>query len=118
MYRASLLISLALFGCAEPTPIGEEFSGNWRQPSSQVMGALAKARISGCGEFYQKPSTVDQNSYVVACTRDRKKWVGYMVWPNIDSVLGPDTTLVYQVGGPPFAEKLDGTLVVFSKVEP
>lgn len=92
---------LSLSSCGEPPTLAEEFPGDWQEPTPDVIVALAKKQIRGCGEFYQKVAASSSTEYMVACTRDRKIWVAYRVWPRIDEVLGPDHNAIWKLGGPP-----------------
>lgn len=97
------LVIISLASCGGPRTLAEEFPGEWQEPTSDVMVALAKQSIRGCGEFYQKSAAFATNEYVVACTRDGETWTVYRVWPRIDEVMGPDSSALWQLGGPPNA---------------
>ena len=92
----------ALAGCA-PQPLSEQFQGDWQGPTPDVMRILAKNGVLGCGEFYQKPNSIS-SEVVVACTADGVRWTGHLVLMASEDVIGPDPTLVNQVGGPPVRE--------------
>lgn len=112
-----LLAALYVAGCEAPPEPAEEFSGNWREPTGEVMRTLASNGIEGCGEFYQKESTTSANTFAVACTRDQRIWKAYMVWPAIDEVMGPDDMFLVKLGGPPFGIDVNGKRVEFSEIE-
>jgi hypothetical protein len=88
-----------------PSTSAEQYATEWQDPTPEVMRVLAKNRVRGCGEFYQKASRQFTGEYAVACTRTpdgRAGWVGYLVWTGTEKVQGPDLTAVYtQFGGPP-----------------
>lgn len=90
-----------------PAPtLEQQYSGEWQDPTSDVMITLGRNSIRGCGEFYQKESKTFRGEYAVVCTQmpdgsGRAQWVGYLVWPRINKVEGPDYLFVYKVGGPP-----------------
>jgi hypothetical protein len=69
-------------------------------PTPEVIQVLAKNHVRGCGEFYQKAGP-SRGEFAIACTRDGRAWTGYLVFTGTEKVLGPDSTLIYDVGGPP-----------------
>lgn len=113
-----LILSVALVGllaacgpadpASEPT-VAERFPGPWREFTPDVARTLAKNGVRGCGEFYQRLSatmnTPGGEEYLVACTRDGDTWAGYLVWPSIGRVLGPDVNLIAVVGPPTVTER-------------
>lgn len=98
---------MVLGSCGEAISDADRWSGTWQRPTGEVVRALAMNRIAGCGEFYQKESTVTPGDFAVACTNmpdgtGRAAWVGYEVFVPSNRVLGPDLTAVYMTfGGPP-----------------
>ena len=99
MLHGILIGAAALAGCT-PEPLSEQFKGSWLNPTPDVMRILARNGVSGCGEFYQKPNKI-RSEIVVACTDDGVSWRGHLVLMATENVIGPDDTLVNQVGGPP-----------------
>jgi hypothetical protein len=103
---AAFSILLLVAGCHATTD-KERWAGKWVEPTPEVMLALAQNHVKGCGEFYQKASTVDPSDYAVACTHTgdgsgRAGWTGYEVFPSRNEVLGPDVTAVWiKFGGEP-----------------
>jgi hypothetical protein len=84
------LLVLLLGGCGDPVPFHEEFGGPWRSdPNSDIIRALAKASVAGCGEFHYKRSTQYDGYYFVYCTRDGERWTTYFVYGYSEEVLGP-----------------------------
>lgn len=102
-----LVTACILSACGPAPTLGESYAGPWQEPSPDVMVLLAKKDIRGCGEFYQKTSISNQGEYAVACTKDGRNWDGYLAWPRVDEVIGPDLTLVWKIGGPPYQPKAD-----------
>ena len=102
-----VVLSALLFACGAPATDKEMWSKDWSEPTSDVMVALAKAHVQGCGEFYQKENAKFSGDFAVACNRmpdesGKPAWVGYEVWPSIDKIQGPDMTAVWMhFGGPP-----------------
>lgn len=105
-----LVTACILSACGPAPTLGESYAGPWQEPSPDVMVLLAKKDIRGCGEFYQKTSISNQGEYAVACTKDGRNWDGYLAWPRVDEVIGPDLTLVWKIGGPPYQPKADGSV--------
>jgi hypothetical protein len=95
---------LLVGACSEPVPIAEQYSGEWQQPTPNVIRALMHNGVTGCGEFYQKESTTHSSEFFVACPDDRGNWYSYLVWPNINSVQELGITAVWGIGGPPSDE--------------
>lgn len=63
MNRFEILILSSISGCSEPKKITEVYSGEWEEPSTDVILTLAKNQVRGCGEFYQKESkSTNQNT--------------------------------------------------------
>lgn len=108
---------LLLVACDPPQQPAEEFTGSWKQPTAEVMRALAVSGIDGCGEFYQKESTISPKTFAVVCTSDQLHWTAYMVWPAINKVLGPDDMFLVKLGGPPYAINRKGKRVDFQKID-
>jgi len=104
---AIVLNSLVVVSCDEPPTSEEQWESSWRKPTGGVMRALAENSVRGCGEFYQKKNTAYSGEYAVACNRmpdgsGKPAWVGYLVWPAIGKVEGPDLAAVHMTfGGPP-----------------
>ena len=101
----AVLTGLTIVACHTPT-LEESYAGPWRDPTGDVAVALAHNGATGCGEFYQKESRTSKGEYAVACnasTSDQgpAAWVVYLVWPNIDKIVGPDYAAIRRVGGPP-----------------
>lgn len=66
------------------------------------MRTLAMNGAQGCGEFYEKANTRYSGEFAVACTETNAcQWQGYLVWPAINKIEGPDPLLVFGVGGVP-----------------
>ncbi|HEX7821913.1 MAG TPA: hypothetical protein VF463_14990 [Sphingobium sp.] len=106
--KRAVLIVILLAAC-KPTPsLKEQYAGHWYEPTAEVAATLLQNHVQGCGEFYQKVSSYSQGEFAVACTRDGANWDGYLVWPRIGKIIGPDLTMVWNIGGPPYAPTKDG----------
>lgn len=101
--RRFLLLACALTASCHRAPaLQEAYMGPWQQPSSDVLRTLASNGVSGCGELFQKASSASAGEYAVACTETNAcQWEGYLVWPAINKIDGPDPLLVWKVGGVP-----------------
>lgn len=70
--------------------LGERYPAPWRDDfNSGITKALVAGGIRGCGEYKYRPSAIDRSEYLVYCTRDGRRWMAYIVWPNIKQVMGP-----------------------------
>jgi len=72
-------------GYVKDPNINQRYPEPWREPSTEELRvisiALARNNITGCGEYYLRPSSRDKNEYLVACTADGIHWEYYIVWP-------------------------------------
>jgi len=102
---AAILFILVLIARCGATNDVQPWSGNWSDPTADVIRVLAAKGVRGCGEFYQKRNAKFEGDYAVACTHTpdgRAAWTGYEVFAGTGEVMGPDLTAVYmQFGGPP-----------------
>lgn len=96
-----LVVPSFLASCSEPKSLAEEFPGDWQEPSAEVARTLVQNQVTGCGEFYQKPAANYSGEYMVACTRDGQTWTAWRVWTGSNDVLGPDSSAIWKLGGPP-----------------
>lgn len=106
--KQAILIVILLTACTAAPSLKEQYTGQWYEPTAEVSATLMQNHIQGCGEFYQKKSGYSQGEFAVACTRDGANWEGYLVWPRIGKTIGPDLTMVWSIGGPPYTPKKDG----------
>jgi hypothetical protein len=100
-----LFISLHLVSCGgsskshKDLTVDEQYPKPWRDPNREELLAigqtLVKNNISGCGEYYIRPSSQSTGEYLVGCSSDGTTWTYYMVWTAIQNVMGPysDTTI-------------------------
>jgi hypothetical protein len=94
-------ISMLLVSCGgnSKMTINEQYPEPWKDANSEqnieIGQTLVKNNISGCGEYYIRPSSQNTNEYLVGCSSDGIIWKYYMVWPKIQNVMGPyiDTTI-------------------------
>jgi hypothetical protein len=79
----------------EPTPskpatTQDLYPGAWLYDFDPALSsALAEAGVSKCGIYRYRFSRTTKTEYLVYCSQDNKKWLAYMVWPNIHKVKGP-----------------------------
>lgn len=96
-----LLMALLAAGAAVPKEgtlrLAERYPGPWRL---DFYGGITQTLISngvrGCGEYKWRESSHDRGEYLVYCSRDGKRWLVYLIWPNTGKVNGPheaDTSL-------------------------
>lgn len=70
--------------------VDRQYPGPWRYEfNNQITRALAAADVSGCGIYRYRASRNSSREFLVHCSNDNKNWTAYMVWPNLDKVLGP-----------------------------
>ena len=87
-----MLIGASLSACSnEPPPtIAERYPGTWHTSFSiPISKVLVKNKITSCGEYKYRPSSLNPGEYLVYCTRDGESWTSYIVWPNIGKASGP-----------------------------
>jgi hypothetical protein len=92
---------MVLVSCKENSKmsIEEQYPNPWREPNHEefieIGQTFLKNKVSGCGEYYIRPSSQNSNEYLVGCSSDGVVWKYYFVWPKIQNVMGPyiDTTI-------------------------
>lgn len=71
--------------------IGRMYPMPWKEPNSDELlsigRAFVKAGTGGCGAYYLRASSENEDEYLVACTSDGINWEYYMVWPLIKEVV-------------------------------
>ncbi len=88
-------ISMHLVSCSgnSKMTIDEQYPEPWREANPnqniEIAQTLVKNKISGCGEYYIRPSSQNNNEYLVSCSSDGKIWKYYLVWPKIQNAMGP-----------------------------
>lgn len=97
--------STLLSGCGAPAAVEEQYDGVWSGPTTDVMGALIRNNVTGCGEFYQQENRQHSNEFIVACHLGDGDWALYQVWPRIDQVQRLSISESARIGGlPDFTE--------------
>lgn len=62
----------------------------WREDYHPgLASSLGRKKVRGCGEFVYKLMPGTDSEYLVACIGMDGKKAGYLVWPNVDGVVGP-----------------------------
>ena len=78
-------------GYVKDPNVNQIYPEPWREPTTEELRlisiALAKSYITGCGEYYIRPSNKDKDEYLVACTTDGVRWEYYLVWPLISEAM-------------------------------
>jgi len=88
----ALLTLLVVTGCGKTAdiPISQRYPGPWHDTfNKEITMALGKNNIGRCGEYKYRESSQDKGEYLVLCSSDGTKWVGYLVWPLTGAVTGP-----------------------------
>ncbi|MCZ8021403.1 MAG: hypothetical protein O9294_06545 [Cytophagales bacterium] len=71
----------------------ERYPLPWSEPTSEQFIAIGQTLIAneivGCGEYYIRPSSQDENEFLVGCTPDGKIWKYSIVWTSISKIEGP-----------------------------
>jgi hypothetical protein len=94
VYALIIFCFINLVGCNNPReiPLSERYSGSWQEEFNiGISKLLVSKKISGCGQYKFRESSIDKNEYLVYCTSDGSNWAAYIVWPNIGEVTGPHT---------------------------
>jgi hypothetical protein len=94
-----VLLLTALIGCSsepdEPPPrektLAEQYPGRWRTDiRGDISGALARHHARGCGVYVHRTHYLSESDFLVYCSPDgQSSWTAFLVWPNIDEVMGP-----------------------------
>lgn len=78
---------------AEKIPLSTRYPKPWRENFNlEITRSLSNKNIRGCGQYKFRESSKDKGEYLVYCSRDGRNWLAYIVWPNINNVMGPYPT--------------------------
>lgn len=92
-HALSIMSAFILSLTAQAETVAERYPGPWEDEFNfEITKALTKNEIGSCGHFKYRASSMDKGEYLVYCTSDLENWTAYMVWPNIEKVLGPYQT--------------------------
>lgn len=70
--------------------VGEMYPGPWRSDANQsIKKVLAAQGVEGCGKYRYRVAVESTSEFLVYCYRGNTPMAAYMVWPNINKVLGP-----------------------------
>jgi hypothetical protein len=84
----ALAALLPLWASAEA--VDEMYPSPWvYEFDNSITTALVRAKVKGCGIYRYRVSRSSASEYLVYCSRDNERWKAYLVWPNINKVLGP-----------------------------
>jgi hypothetical protein len=84
------VITLAPFCAVAEETLSEMYPGPWAYDfDNRITGALVQAKVKGCGIYRYRVSRNSNSEFLVYCSRDDEHWKAYMVWPNINKVMGP-----------------------------
>lgn len=84
----SVCASLPLPASAES--LQEMYPAPWvKADQPNVTRALAEADVEGCNRYRYRVSSGSKSEFLVYCTRGGKATQAFMVWPNMQKVMGP-----------------------------
>lgn len=97
MNRQFIIIILFLFtgifiscGKGKELSISERYPAPWIEDFNKDLTiALTQSKVTDCGQYKYRKSSIDKNEYLVYCTKDGKKWNSYIVWVGTNKVMGP-----------------------------
>lgn len=70
--------------------IATQYPGPWvYEFNTPITRALVAANVSGCGIYRYRVSRESSSEFLVYCSSDNENWTAYLVWPNLEKVLGP-----------------------------
>lgn len=84
---------LLLTACFNEETKKERWPGEWlRDNNKEIAATLAESNIILCKDYKYKIPTKTGEAHLVRCTPDYKEWSTYMVWTQLNRVLGPYKT--------------------------
>ncbi|WP_339503956.1 hypothetical protein [Pseudomonas sp. RL_105y_Pfl2_101] len=90
MKRLIIALAALIPMAASAESVKQMYPGPWvYEFNNAVTGALVQAKVKGCGIYRYRVSRSSDSEYLVYCSRDNENWKAYMVWPNINKVMGP-----------------------------
>lgn len=90
MKRLMLALAALIPIAVSAGSVKEMYPGPWvYEFNTSITGALVQAKVKGCGIYRYRVSRNSDSEYLVYCSRDNESWKAYMVWPNINKVMGP-----------------------------
>lgn len=70
--------------------IENRYPGPWETDfNMSITKTLSKNGARGCGIIKYRESAKDKDEFLAVCSTDNKNWDAYMVWPNINEIMGP-----------------------------
>lgn len=70
--------------------LSEIYPGPWRSDANQsIKKVLAAQGVEGCSKYRYRVAAKSTSEFLVYCYRGDTPMAAYMVWPNINKVLGP-----------------------------
>lgn len=89
------VLVLSLIHCAAANSRAEAiFADSWQDDvRAEITKALTGYGVKKC-TFYKYKESKDSlppysGCYLVYCSQDKRKWQGYLVWPQFNMVMGP-----------------------------
>ncbi|CAK15054.1 hypothetical protein; putative signal peptide [Pseudomonas entomophila L48] len=89
---AAVLAAVSLEVAAEA--IYEKYPGPWvTTANAQIESALERLGADGCYKYKYRASRDSESEFVVYCASRGSGWnSAYLLWPNIDRIMGPYPT--------------------------
>ena len=90
-FAASLLVLLT--ACSDEETKKDRWPGQWQHnEQSEITTTLAENNIILCKDYKYKVPAKTGEAHLVRCTPDYDVWSTYMVWTQLNRVLGPYET--------------------------
>lgn len=90
MKKFLALVALLLPLGAHADSVKEMYPGDWNwEYNNAITASLAQAKVRDCGIIRYRVSRDSSSEFLVYCSNDNENWSAYLVWPNINKVLGP-----------------------------
>jgi len=68
----------------------EMYPAPWiKADNPSISRALTEADVEGCAKYRYRVSSGSQSEFLVYCIRGGKATQAFMVWPNINKLMGP-----------------------------
>ena len=93
-FTVFFIVCIFLMGCTDSGSTKKTLSEIYPEPWKDdfnvgITRALAKNKVSGCGQYKYRTSLKSEREHLVRCSHDGINWSTYIVWVGIDEVMGP-----------------------------
>ncbi len=86
LIASTLMLPVAVHAAS----VASKYPGEWNWAyNAAISSSLAQAKVKGCGITRYRVSRESSSEFLVYCSSDNERWKAYIVWPNINKVLGP-----------------------------